>query len=117
MAEKLDKVWGTTECLLLLPSIQVHRIKFKRGGVCSLHYHKARYNAFYVISGRLDVLHVHGLGVDQRDMLQPGQLSVVPPEVLHRFEAVTDGEALEIYFPAEVQAGDIVRLTQGFMTR
>jgi mannose-6-phosphate isomerase-like protein (cupin superfamily) len=70
-----------------------------------------------VVAGRLDVVRFAGVGVDRRDLLEPGQLVVVPPEVFHRFEAVTDGEALELYFPAEVNEHDIVRISEGFMTQ
>jgi quercetin dioxygenase-like cupin family protein len=113
------KVWGTTECLLQLPMIQVHRINFVRGGTCRLHYHASRYNAFYVLEGRLEVARAHGqtIVIHTRNRLEEGDIHVVPPGVVHQFTGISDGVALELYFPGEVDAHDIVRLTQGFLAQ
>lgn len=111
MGEVARKVWGTSELLISLPQIQVHRIKFEAGGVCSKHYHQTRYNAFYVLEGLLSVYR----GTARRSVqLFAGHHEVVPPGVLHWFEAETDGTALEIYFPDGVSEHDIVRLSEGF---
>jgi len=112
-----DKPWGSAECLLAVPMFQLHRVRFGRGGVGDLHYHKAQNCVYYVVEGRLDVLWVFPLNVDRRDMLQAGQHVMVPPDVLHRFEAVTDGEVLVLCFPAEVSAADVVRIMPGFLTQ
>lgn len=109
------KCWGTTECLLELPMIQVHRINFVKGGNCSVHYHNGRYNAFYVLEGRLEIQGWTERGALVVDLLSPGELHVVPPGVKHRFRGNTDGRALEIYFPGEMSTHDIVRLSQGFL--
>lgn len=109
------KCWGTTELLVALPMIQVHRISFVKGGTCSLHYHAARYNAFYVLEGNLEVQRSLLDSSLEVDFLGPGQLLVVPPGVTHRFRGRTDGRALELYFPGEVSDHDIVRLSQGFV--
>jgi quercetin dioxygenase-like cupin family protein len=111
----LEKVWGLTTCLLELPSIQVHRIVFNKGGVCSKHYHAARNNAFYVVSGALRVQRFYEPMMVKTDDMLTGDFLVVPAGVVHRFEGITAGVALEIYYPADVSTSDIVRLSQGFM--
>jgi quercetin dioxygenase-like cupin family protein len=111
----LEKVWGTTKCLLELPSIQVHSIVFEKGGVCSKHYHAARNNAFYVVYGELLVQRFYEPMMTKSDELLAGDFLVVPAGVVHRFEGITAGVALEIYYPADVSTSDIVRLSQGFM--
>lgn len=119
MGEVTAKVWGTTELLISLPQIQVHRIKFEAGAVCSKHYHQTRYNAFYVLEGVLSVHREHEnvrqyRGVKEPIIMFPGCYEVVPPGVLHWFEGETEGTALEIYFPDGVSEHDIVRLSEGF---
>lgn len=107
------KVWGETEALLVTPTVQLHRINFLRGGVCSRHYHKARFNAFYVLAGRLKVVQEYHTA-QKETLLLPGDLHVVAPGVIHCFEGLTEGRALELYYMDELSEHDIVRLTQGF---
>lgn len=108
------KIWGDTVCLLSTPMLQLHRINFLRGGVCSEHYHRARFNAFYVLEGRLLVRQWFHTA-KKENLLLPGELLTISPGVTHQFEGLTDGKVLELYYPDEVNSHDIVRLTQGFM--
>ena len=50
---KQGKVWGKTELICANSSLEFHRIDFKKGGVCSKHLHKFKWNGFYVMSGKL----------------------------------------------------------------
>lgn len=113
--EIVRKIWGTSECLISTPMLQLHRINFVRGGTCSEHYHRARYNAFYVLSGRLLIRTKHYGGKWREETRVAGDVLVIPPGVVHQFEGLTEGAALEMYYPGEVSEHDIVRLTQGFL--
>ena len=53
--ETQGKVWGTTQCLLRLPTFEMHRLEIVAGGYCSEHVHNAKHNLFYVESGVLAV--------------------------------------------------------------
>ena len=49
------KVWGTTRSILQKPNFEVHRIEVKKGGFCSTHSHKYKFNAFFIEQGVLRV--------------------------------------------------------------
>lgn len=109
------KVWGTTECLLASPLIEVHRLSIKPMHQCSLHVHRAKWNAFYVMSGRLFVERVKDDYPRLTDVteLRPGAITTVPPGEHHRFRTGEQPcEALEIYYP-EILGEDIERRGQG----
>ena len=55
MTAKEGKVWGTTQTLINSPVVEVHRIIINKDGYCSQHTHQSKINAFYVISGELEV--------------------------------------------------------------
>lgn len=100
------KVWGSTQLLFAFNSVEIHRIKIRKGGYCSHHQHRHKWNRFVVQSGNLDV-HIEqewtrpgdtGPVVDVTHLL-PGGVTDVPPGVTHWFHAVEDDcEALEIYW-------------------
>ena len=50
------KVWGKTANIFSNPNFEVHRIEVNKGGYCSKHKHKYKFNAFYVESGELDII-------------------------------------------------------------
>jgi mannose-6-phosphate isomerase-like protein (cupin superfamily) len=110
---KYGKVWGETEPLLQTPFVEVHRIFIKAGGQCSFHAHKHKWNMFYVITGRLDI-HVQKNNYALTDVtrLFANQFTTVSPTEKHFFEAITDVEALEIYYP-EPLSEDILRESVG----
>ena len=47
------KVWGVTSLIEANSSLEFHKINIKKGGVCSKHKHKYKWNGFYVDSGKL----------------------------------------------------------------
>jgi mannose-6-phosphate isomerase-like protein (cupin superfamily) len=111
---KQEKAWGTTEALLRNPFVHVHRIHVKKGGFCSIHKHDARSNMFIVVKGVLTVkLHNADGSMVHEGRLHPGDMVAVPPGEFHSFEAVTDVEAFEVYWPEEVRDEDITRLNEG----
>ena len=116
--EKQPKVWGTTEALVKAPKMQLHRITFEKGGVCSEHSHASRYNLFYVLSGEL-IVRIWVDGVPLESVLHAHEYIAAEPGDRHQFEGLTSGVALEIYWPGDwsevVLDMDILRYTEGFM--
>lgn len=107
----LGKVWGTTECLLSTPFLEIHRLTIVPHAHCSLHLHKSRCNAFFVLSGKLWIdVHQDAYKLVDRTLLLPGQTTSVPNGLRHRFctedQAV---ECLELYYPPPLEPGDIIR--------
>ena len=103
------KVWGTTEPLIVNSSLEVHRITVMKGGYCSLHKHQSKYNAFYVMTGKL-IIERHKKDYDLKDItrLESNEFTIVPPGEYHKFEAVYVTTALEMYW-SELNHNDIIR--------
>ena len=113
---KMGKVWGETKPLLQLPNIEVHEITIHPGSECSLHKHVHKWNAFYVISGYLEI-HVEKSNYDLVDVtkLYKWDFTTVPPGEYHKFvcpETAGVTKALEIYY-TETLTEDIIRKTVG----
>ena len=108
----LKKDWGTTEILFKTPFLEVHRIVVEPRMSCSMHKHEKKWNAFLILSGKLDIEHESGELVGSIAMSPRGTgFHAVPPGDFHRF--VTGAEqavAYELYFP-DVLSEDIVRRT------
>jgi mannose-6-phosphate isomerase-like protein (cupin superfamily) len=110
----VTKSWGTTECIVDNPFMQLHRICVMPRGYCSIHSHQYRSNVFYVERGLLEVsiYNEHGTYVNGAQLF-PGQKYTVPPNVLHSFRAHEHTVAYEAYHPEPVQSEDIIRKTIG----
>jgi mannose-6-phosphate isomerase-like protein (cupin superfamily) len=111
------KVWGDTSALFNKNNVEVHLINIKKGGFCSKHYHQHKYNLFIILEGKLKITEWHTNNKDQVTLeditiLQSGMSYYVNPLVYHRFEALEDTKALEIYW-VELSESDIVREDQG----
>jgi|SRR6056300_244790 mannose-6-phosphate isomerase-like protein (cupin superfamily) len=116
---KSGKIWGQTEIIEHTSSFEFHRIEFKANHCCSEHYHKTKWNGFYVESGTLMIKtwqsepteHRPNMLCDQT-ILRAGDYYKVEPGKWHQFVGVDDGVAFELYW-AEFNGNDIVRRTQG----
>lgn len=108
------KVWGMTEMVEANGVLEFHRVNITKGGVCSKHLHKYKWNGFFVESGKL-LIRVWASNYDLVDetILNAGQYTKVPPGVFHQFEALEDTIAFELYW-AEFDHNDIERETVGF---
>ena len=114
--ERHGKVWGHTVKLVDTPFCEVHRLVANKGGVCSKHLHKHKYNTFYIEQGRM-LIRVWKNDYDLCDetILEKGQQITVPPGELHQFEALEDETiCFEIYFPFPIGPKDIERETVGY---
>ena len=107
------KVWGTSRLLFSANNVEIHRIAVAQYGICSKHRHRHKSNAFYVESGRLAIdVWKHDYPLVDRTVLEPGDYTVIAPGEFHRFQALEDAVAYEIYF-VELDSADIERETVG----
>ena len=116
---KSGKVWGTTELIEHTPSFEFHRIEFKANYCCSEHFHRTKWNGFFVESGVLVVKTWQNEPSEDRKhmlcdqtVLRAGDYYKVEPGKWHQFLGVEDGVAFELYW-SEFDANDIIRRTVG----
>jgi mannose-6-phosphate isomerase-like protein (cupin superfamily) len=115
---KAGKIWGTTELIEHNNSLEFHRIEFNEGYCCSEHYHRTKWNGFFVESG---ILMVKTWQEDPNNktpqlcdetILREGEYCKVEPGKWHQFVGLETGIAFELYW-SEFDRDDIVRRTQG----
>lgn len=107
------KVWGETECIFLKNNVEFHRIEAKKDGFCSKHLHEHKFNAFFVESGKLKItIWKNDYDLVDETIITSKQMSVVKPGEYHKFEALEDTVAYEIYW-VELSTSDIVRENHG----
>jgi quercetin dioxygenase-like cupin family protein len=115
---KSGKIWGNTELIEHTPSFEFHRIEFKANCCCSEHYHKTKWNGFFVESGTLIVKTWQEQPREEtphlcdQTVLRAGDYYKVEPGKWHQFVGVNSGVAFELYW-SQFDADDIVRRTQG----
>lgn len=109
------KVWGVTELVTANGACELHRIRINAGGYCSIHSHQTKCNGFYVLSGKLVIRTWRPSGLIDATTLTDGQYMAVPPGIKHQFDALTDVEALELYWAEPYSRDDIERETNGGM--
>jgi mannose-6-phosphate isomerase-like protein (cupin superfamily) len=114
MTELKGKIWGTSEVVFNSNGIEIHRIKVKPGGFCSLHKHEHKSNLFFVEHGVLKIsVCKNDYDLIDDTYLNPGDKTTVSPGEFHKFESI-EGEviAYEIYFTT-LDPEDIVRKDVG----
>lgn len=116
---KAGKIWGTSQLIEHNNTFEFHRIEFKANHCCSEHYHKTKWNGFFVESGTLLVKtwqdepgELRANLLCDQTVLRAGDYYKVEPGKWHQFVGVDDGVAFELYW-SEFDANDIVRRTQG----
>lgn len=103
------KVWGCDRHIFSQNNVEIHRIQILKGGQCSKHRHKYKCNAFFIERGEVAIdVWKNDYDLIDRTVLKPGDYMVVRPGEYHRFTAVEDSIAYEIYF-VELDPGDIER--------
>jgi len=114
MSSIAGKVWGQTECIEANSSCEFHRIDIKKGGTCSKHKHKHKYNGFYVVTGKLLVrVWKNSYDLVDETIVGPGDYCVVAPGEYHQFESLEDTLAFELYW-AQLFHDDIERESVGY---
>jgi len=112
---KAGKIWGNTELVHANGVLEFHRIQFRAGYKCSEHYHKYKWNGFFVESGKMIVRvwqTADQEGLVDETVLSAGDFTQVKPGLVHQFEGIEDGVAFELYW-AEFNHNDIERRTVG----
>ena len=107
------KVWGETKLLLFKNNVEIHRIETNKGGYCSKHCHKHKFNLFFIEKGRLKItVWKNDYDLVDDTIIETGQMTTVKPTEYHKFEALEDTIAYEIYW-VELDAKDIERENHG----
>ena len=110
---KFDKIWGTTQKILSINNVEVHRIEIKKDTFCSRHFHRYKHNGFFLESGSLAInVWKPPANILDSTLLKPGDYTTVEPNIEHQFEALEDSIAYEFYW-TEFMGEDITRLTIG----
>jgi mannose-6-phosphate isomerase-like protein (cupin superfamily) len=115
MGRVIEKIWGTTEPLVVTPMFEMHRLHIKPCHRCSFHVHRFKHNAFYVLGGSLIIDHADSDFEPHAEptLILPDQVFVVPPGLHHQFRTgVAPCIALEMYF-TEPLSEDIIRRNVG----
>lgn len=114
MSTKSGKIWGSTELIHANGVLEFHRIEYRAGYKCSEHWHKTKWNGFFVESGRMlvRVWQDDQGGLVDETILEAGDFTQVKPGKIHQFEGLEDGVAFELYW-AEFDHNDIERRTIG----
>jgi len=109
---KESKVWGDTSSVWVGDNSEVHIINALKGGYCSKHKHEHKYNLFYVESGRLLIEIWRDKNMIDKTIIGANESTVVAPCLYHRFTALENTKAIEVYW-VELNKVDIVREDQG----
>lgn len=108
------KVWGVAHHLFENPNTEVHYIQAKKGGYSSRHHHVTKHNKFFVISGRLKItIFQNSADISNETILSEGESIDIPPVLDHKFEAMEDTQAIEVYWGDQLEKEDIVRKDEG----
>lgn len=118
MSEIIKKAWGTSELVFIDETHELRRIHIEKGGYCSLHKHSAKFNFFWIEEGKLE-LTIFTIDRDteprqhvERKIIIGDQLELqkytVYPNVKHKFLALEETIAYELYF-MRVNPDDIYR--------
>tara|TARA_Y100001973_G_C5160822_1_gene313413 strand:- start:32 stop:385 length:354 start_codon:yes stop_codon:yes gene_type:complete len=103
------KVWGETQSIFNKNNVEIHRIETNKGGFCSKHKHQYKYNAFFIEKGKMKITcWKNDYDLIDETIISDLQMTVVPPNEYHMFEALEDTVAYEIYW-VELNEKDIVR--------
>jgi len=104
------KVWGTTRTIFDKNNTIVNYLVLDKGHAwCSKHYHKHRFNMFFLISGKVKIFTwKNDYDLIDETILLPEQGTVVSHGEKHRFEVLENSLMLEIYW-VELDPRDIVR--------
>jgi cupin fold WbuC family metalloprotein len=106
------KIWGQTQIVHQGDNFSIHLLNIRKGGYCSEHFHKSKWNIFLIISGKLEIDIWREKGQIDKTILQAKETSEIPPGVWHKFTALENTIAIEIY-RVTLDPGDIERRTQG----
>jgi mannose-6-phosphate isomerase len=110
-ARRVEKPWGH-ELIWAHAERYVGKILvIEAGKRLSLQRHLVKDESIYVTSGRLRLTLEDETGTIQVEELGPGEYRHVPPERIHRYEAIERTELMEVSTP---ELDDVVRLEDDY---
>ena len=104
---KLGKIWGFSSNIFLNECVQIDRIDIEKGQCCSKHYHKYKYNLFFVEKGSIIVYRWEN-EIKTATKLDVYDSIIIDPTIYHQFEAIEKSIVYEIYY-TKLNNNDIVR--------
>ena len=104
------KIWGETSTLFSKNNVEINRITCNKGGYCSKHKHKSKYNMFFVEKGSLEInIWKNNYDLVDKTILKEQQSCVIEPGEYHVFRCLDNNTiAFEIYW-VEIDKNDIER--------
>ena len=111
---KSGKIWGETNLVFSNNNVQINQIHVKKGGRCSKHMHNHKNNIFFIQSGELLIEQWTKEGFVDSTILKTEDKMEISSQVFHRFTALADTMALEIYYQ-DIENDDIIREDIGSM--
>jgi mannose-6-phosphate isomerase-like protein (cupin superfamily) len=110
------KAWGKTEEIFSAGALSIHHLEIQAGGFSSEHRHRAKNNWFYILAGKLAITIWQPSSKADLTVLEVGQSTRIPAGAWHQFKALTDVQALELYW-TELDTADIERRSEGGQER
>lgn len=105
---KNNKIWGVTSLLWAGNNTEFHHINVNKDCYCSKHKHDYKYNFFYVESGELQIEIWNENGIVDCTTIGPGESTVIPPKIYHKFTSTKETSAFEVYW-VHLKSDDIIR--------
>lgn len=114
VGQPVDKVWGKTRCVKRGHGFEVHYLEINPDAYCSRHKHQSKWNQFTILEGKLGVRYYDDAGRESAyHSLRAGEVLLVPPGQIHRFESREHCKAIETYWTDPVDPDDIQRMDEG----
>jgi quercetin dioxygenase-like cupin family protein len=108
--ERIEKPWGYELLWAAAERYAGKTLYINAGARLSLHLHRFKDETLHVHSGKLSLLVREGTRLREH-LLGPGQSYRIAPHTLHRLQAVTDCEVMEVSTP---YLDDVVRLEDDY---
>lgn len=105
---RMGKEWGVTQLLFARNGVEMWGLAIRKGGYCSRHVHKNKWNRFAVLGGRLAVRIFFDDGKVDETIIGCGQITDVSPGAVHEFEGLEESVVIEAYWTV-LDANDIDR--------
>lgn len=104
--EYIEKPWGSELWLVCNDKYALKIITINKGHRFSLQYHEKKTETWYLQKGRLSVEYDKA-----KFIMRKGDVVHVPPKTVHRLEALTNSEIIEVSTP---ELKDVVRLEDDY---
>jgi len=103
----INKPWGYEDIFIQTKQYVGKKIHINKGCRLSLQYHKIKEETLYIINGKANIQ----WGTLTNLIRKSEDVIHIPPEILHRIEAITDVDIIEI---STTELDDIVRVEDDY---